>query len=674
MNNKFVVTIALLIFVLFNFHPVFGMKMSKLEEEFKYLESEAIVFTATRQEQKVSETAAAAYVITHEDIRRSGVTTIPEALRMAPGVQVAQINSNIWAISIREFNHRYQNKLLVLMDGRTVYSHIFSGVYWHAQDTLIEDVKRIEVIRGPSGALWGANAYSGIINIITKSAKKTQGGILTAGGGNEERGFGSIRYGGKIGDQISYRAYVKGAKRDNFITASGNDPNDAWDSIQGGFRIDGDVTDKNSYTLQGDLFDIDSGEVNNAAFPLSPFSARTDVKTDYSGGNVMGIWNSIFSDTSDMTLKLYYDHTEETFDYLDIDTRASYRTRTYDVDFQHHFQVAERNNVTWGLGFRYISNDTQESIHIRLDPSSRDSQLYSGFIQDEITVIKQRLKFILGSKIEHHDYTGFEIQPNARLLWTPHKNHTLWASVSRAIRTPSRADRDTSFYSVAATSLSPPTFITVVENGDYDSEELLSYEMGYRINPIEKLSFDLSAFYNLIDNMQSSEFVDPFADTFRSTSFTVVPIEHANKESAQIFGIEALAKWQALEWWKIETSYSFMAMDVNVDADSKSAAGSEGEEKLFSRNQFKLSSLVNLPGNFELDTFFRYADEVDIFNIDSYIEMDIRLGWKPVKELEISLVGRNLLDNSHPEFIDSNFNVPITEVERSLYGKILWRF
>tara|TARA_Y100000294_G_C8512541_1_gene319423 strand:- start:26 stop:1192 length:1167 start_codon:yes stop_codon:yes gene_type:complete len=388
----------------------------------------------------------------------------------------------------------------------------------------------------------------------------------------------------------------------------------------------------------------------------------------------MGTWNRVFSDISNMTLKLYYNHEEETFDYLDIDTRASYRTRTYDVDFQHHFQVAERNNVTWGLGFRYISSDTQQSIHVRLDPTSRDSQLYSGFIQDEITVIEKRLKFILGSKIEHHDYTGFEIQPNARLLWTPHNNHTLWASVSRAVRTPSRADRETSFYSVAATSLSPPTFITVVENGDFDSEELLSYEIGYRMNPIDKLSFDLSAFYNLTDNMQSSEFVDPFADSFRSTSFTVIPIEHANKESAEIFGFEVLVEWQALEWWKIETSYSYLTMDVDVDADSKSVAGSEGEEELLSNHQFKLSSFVSLPGNFELDTFFRFVDEVAVFDIDGYIEMDMRLGWKPVKELEISLVGRNLLDKSHPEYIDSNFNVPITEVERSVYGKVTWRF
>lgn len=440
------------------------------------------------------------------------------------------------------------------MDGRTIYTPIFSGVFWNTRDAMLEDVERIEVIRGPGAAMWGANAVNGIINIITKSAEDTQGGLISAGGGDEERGFGSLRYGGKMSDRVYYRSYVKYFNRDEFIGSSGENPNDEWDALQGGFRMDGDITDMDSFTLQGDIYDGDGGDLEDVTVPFPPYLLRRNVDTKFSGGNILGRWKHTFSDTSDMALQLYYDRTEEQFNFLD-----NFRlvVNTFDMDFQHRFQINNRQDLTWGFGFRYISDDINNASNVSFDPASRDTQLYSAFVQDEIALIKDRLKFILGSKIEHNDYTGFEIQPSGRILFTPHERHTVWTSISRAVRTPSRIDDDTSSFYMsplppgALFPGSPTALYSIIGDRDFDSEELIAYEIGYRFQPKDDLFIDIAVFYNDYDNLKTYEVGTPFLDISSASPFLVIPAIVDNKMNGETYGIELSAQWQALEWWRL---------------------------------------------------------------------------------------------------------------------------
>jgi iron complex outermembrane receptor protein len=480
------------------------------------------VTSVSKKAEKLSDAAAAIFVITQEDIRRSGVTSIPEALRMAPGIEVARIDENKWAITSRGFNRRCANKLLVLIDGRTVYTPLFSGVYWDIQDTLLEDLDRIEVIRGPGAALWGANAVNGVINIITKQANNTQGGLVSGGSGTEERGFASGRFGGLIGKEVYYRVYAKYSERDPFESfavpnLSHGDFNipsgsclhchdrlntqkrerNGWETLQGGFRLDWQRTSSDSLTLQGDIYGSNSGESLTVASFTYPFARDFTNEPSKAGGNILARWKYSFCNSSDMALQLYYDRTEGG------EASAKEFRDTFDLDFQYRFAPNKRQEVMLGLGYRYTREDFEDSFTYLLYPQSRDDQLFSTFIQDEIEIMPSRLRLILGSKFEHNDYTGFEIQPNARLLWKPHALHTLWAAVSRAVRIPSRAEHDIQINALVlppGISQNPgplPVLVSFFGNNDFDSEELLAYEIGYRTLIHDLVSIDVAAFYNI---------------------------------------------------------------------------------------------------------------------------------------------------------------------------------
>ncbi len=412
-----------------------GVDLTELSiEEVLQLE----VTSAAKKPQKLANTAAAIFAITADDIRRSGATSIPEALRMVPGLQVARIDANKWAITSRGFNGRFANKLLVLIDGRSVYTPSFSGVYWEVQDTLLADVDRIEVIRGPGAALWGANAVNGIINIITKHARDTRGSLLTAGAGTEERGFGSLRYGTALSDAAFLRFYAKYFNRDSSVDPEGQDTSDAWEMVRSGLRLDWQLTDHDDLTVQGDVYHGDAAQTLSLPSFLPPFRERRTVDIDWAGGNLLARWQHRFSELSNLTLRAYYDRTDRDEKDIIRETRD-----TFDLDVQHQFSWGSRQDIIWGLGYRFTDDKFTSSPFITIQPNSRSQHLFSAFVQDDITLIKDRLHVILGSKFEHNDYTGFEIQPTARLLWTPHKRHTVWTSISRAVRTPSRGDNDT---------------------------------------------------------------------------------------------------------------------------------------------------------------------------------------------------------------------------------------
>jgi iron complex outermembrane receptor protein len=637
------------------------------------------VTSVSKKKQKAWESAAAVYVITQEDIRRSGVTNIPDALRMVPGIHVGRIGSDKWAVSARGFNDRYSNKLLVLMDGRSVYTPLFSGVYWEVQDTMIEDIDRIEVIRGPGATLWGANAVNGVINIITKRAEQTQGGLVSVGGGSEERGFGALRYGGKVGDALYYRVYAKYANRDGVVNADGNDVNDKWDLWRTGFRLDCGGSDNNSFTVQGDVFD---GEFSDEfMFPQvsRPYLQLLDDTADITGADLLARWTRTFSGSSDMALQAYYDWFERDHDILDDEQR-----HTFNVEFQHRFLFGGRQEILWGIGYRVYADDLKGSINFAADPGSRNDQIFSGFVQEEITIVENHLRIMLGVKLEHNDYTGFEYQPNARLFWTPTRNNSIWMAISRAVRTPSRSEDGSrvTIRTIPPRSSENPTFLPLTILGfgsrDFDSEEILAYEVGYRTKLREWLRFDLAAFYNVYDQLSTGELQNPFLAFGPAPLHLVLPATVDNKMEGETYGIELALECQALHWWRIQVSYSYLHVQFHLDSDSTDVQFVSDEDKV-PDHQISLRSMIGMPGGFEFDLWLRYVDvSYSIFarqKIQSYLTMDARLGWKINRNIEVALVGQNLLDNQHPEFQRPYYDRTFPrEIERSVYGKITFRF
>ena len=628
------------------------------------------VFSVSKKAQKISDTAAAVFVITGNDIRRSGATSIAEALKMVPGLQVARINSSTWAVTSRGFNGRFANKLLVLIDGRSVYSPLFSGVFWAEVDTLLEDVERIEVVRGPGATMWGANAVNGIINIITKKSSQTQGGLLSAGIGSEEERFGGFRYGGELGDHSSYRAYVKYFKRDSFHDpVKDADADDEWDGLRAGFRMDLQKGDNDSLSLQADYFEQNTNEIYTFSSLLPPFSETSHIDIDHSGVNILAKWNHTFSPTSDTILQLYYDRND-----LD-DPRVSEIVDTIDLDFQHNFSIGEKHEITWGLGYRFISDEITGSFLIEISPDSRDFDLFSAYIQDDIQLVEDRFRLTIGSKFEHNDFTGFEIQPTARLLWLPAEKQSSWASVSRAVRTPSRIEADGRLNQgvLPPSGPFPPKLISLLGNDDYDAEELYSFEVGYRNETVDNTSFDITMFYNIYDNLRTLEPLSPFLEVSQGPMHLAVPFLTANNMEGETYGVEISTDWHPLNWWRLQTAYTYLQMQLHLDSDSGDIV-SEKTEGDSPHNQISLRSSMDLPREIEFDVWLRYVDDLPAQDLKSYITMDVRLGWSPLENLELMVVGQNLLDNHHPEFKPEIVETSNSEIERSVYGKITWKF
>jgi iron complex outermembrane receptor protein len=459
------------------------------------------VTTVSRKSESLSGAPAAIYVIRQEDIRRSGINSIPELFRTVPGMEVAQANSHQWAVTVRGFNSVFATKLLVLMDGRSIYTPTFSGVYWEEADTILEDIDRIEVIRGPGATLWGANAVNGVINILSKPANETQGTLISGGGGMEERGFGTVRYGDQLAHNVFYRVYGKYSNRDEFTLTDGRGASDDWWRTQSGFRLDWYPSEADTATLQGDYY---FGEVNGQVFRLLslPFGAfPTQFHGHGEGANVLGRWTHRTSEQSDLSAQVYFDRTDRDFG-LGSEVRE-----TFDFDAQHRFPIGPRHEIVWGAGYRYSADEETQTPDFRLTDPKIGLQLFSAFAQDEVTLVSDRFKLTLGAKIEHHDFTGFEWQPSARLAWTPHERHAFWAAVSRAVRTPSRSERTVSFYlepPVPFSDIRLPILAQARGNPDFGSEDLISYEAGYRVQAHQRLTLDAAAFYNVYDHVAAA--------------------------------------------------------------------------------------------------------------------------------------------------------------------------
>ncbi len=642
---------------------------------------EVEVTSIGRKLQKVSEAPAAVYVIHQEDIRRSGVTSIPEALRLAPGLSVARIDGSSWAVSSRGFNGRFLNKLQVLIDGRSVYSPPFSNVHWDMQDTLLEDIERIEVVRGPGGTLWGANAVNGVINIITKKARDTQGTLVKAGYGTEEEGFAALRYGGKLSGRADYRAFVKyfnrGTlhKRDYGILGPG-EAHDDWNAFRGGFRLDGAAGNRDDFTLQGEIYSGTDGQMDQL-WPLDPsisYSQRVVSDTPYSGGFVLAHWQRQLADGGDLGLQAYYDRS-----YRDEQVLGKAEWNVFDVDFQHRFFLGQRHELLWGLGYRLIRDEVEDGDLITFNDSSANDQLFSLFVQDEISLLPQRLRLLLGSKFEHNDYTGFEYQPNARLVLTPGKKHTLWGAVSRAVRTPSRMENsgDVLYTVLRPNQFFPSPFpikVVLDWNEDFDSEKCTSYELGYRFTPVSGFSLDTALFYTRYRDLRSAEALPPV--------FTSTPINHfmftfeeENKLEGEAWGFELVADWRVRPWWRLQGNYSLLKLNLSPESDSNDYISGWLYEESSPQQQCSLRSSFDLGRHWDLDLWLRYVDEVSVYftDVDDYLTLDMRLAWRPAAGLELSLVGQNLLEDERAEF-QVEFGRAGTNVPRGFYGQIKWEY
>jgi iron complex outermembrane receptor protein len=626
------------------------------------------VVSAAKRVQKLSDVAAAVYVITPEEIRRSGATSIPEALRLVPGLSVARIDSNKWAISARGFNGFFANKLLILIDGRSVYTPLFSGVYWDVQDTLLEDIDRIEVVRGPAGALWGANAVNGVINIVTKNANDTQGGLLTAGGGNEERGFGEFRYGSKLGDNLAFRVYGKYFSRDNFKDTLGSKANDAWQMGRGGLRLDAGLGPRDSMSVQGDYYDGRVSDKVTLTSLTAPFQKLGFQRSPVSGGHLLGTWEHTVSPTADLRTQFYYDRTDRT-------TLVVNETRqTVDWEAQHSFAAANWHQVVWGAGYRYSNSRIEDTFTVSLTPQRRNDQLFSAFWQSEIDLIKNRLRLTLGSKLEHNDYSGFELQPNGRLAWTINPRNTFWGAISRAVRTPSQFEHDVRA-NIAASAECPipaPCLMSGFGRDRFRSETLIAHELGYRSQINSQISLDAATFYNVYNDLRTAEPGVPFFEPVPPPPHLTIPFGFANNMDAEAAGIELSSKWTPVSFWKLALAYTWLKIWLHPDKSSAGVVESpiDGDSP---EHQFHMRSFLDLPYDLQLDGAYYYVSRLAVGNVPAYHRVDLRLGYRPVTSIDLSLGVQNLFGPAHREFVSSSLAIP-TKVERSFYGKITWRF
>lgn len=621
------------------------------------------VVSVSKKSQKLSQVSAAAYVITSDEIKRSGVTSIAEALRLAPGVNVAQIDSNKWAISIRGFNTLYSNKLLVMVDGRSVYSPFFSGVHWDIQDLILNDIEQIEVIRGPGATMWGANAVNGVINIITKSAEKTSGTYVSVLGGNNERGNIALRYGDSLSNDADYRVYAKYFKRNSFEIASGDDGKDDWSVARAGFRVDWNQSIRDAVTVIANAYQGENGAINSVPVLTQPYRQISEDQLDIKGGDILVRWSRFFSDVSDFNLQVYYEKISRVDDVFDENLD------TYDLDFQHRFPATMGHEIVWGMGYRTMRDDTKGSFAYSFFPQRRTTELYSIFVQDDISLLEDRLILTVGAKVERQDYTGTEFQPNIRALWKSDESTSIWAAVSKAVRTPSRNDSDAriNFMTYPIESQPGIGMTAILGEPNMASEELLSYELGYRTQATESLNIDLTAFLNQYTKLRDTAPSRSFFEMDPAPPHMVFAQSYNNSASADSYGFEAVINYRPIVQWRLTMAISLFELDMESDNGF-----TKGEEGNTPSSQYQLRSSYELPYNAEYNVALYYVNKLKNQKIPDYTRLDMTYLWRPWKKLELFIAGQNLLDKSHQEFGSVPFTIA-TEVPRSFYLGVTYR-
>jgi len=621
------------------------------------------VTSVSKKEEKQSKTGAAIFVITQEDIRRSGATNIPDLLRLAPGVDVARVDANRWAISIRGFNDTHADKVLVLIDGRSVYSPSFSGVFWDMVDVPLEDIERIEVIRGPGGTVWGANAVNGVINIITMKAGATPGGLISTGGGSEDHADALLQYGGQIGQDGYYRVFGKFFDIANSVFPGGQQSADGWLAGHAGFRSDWTLSQQDTLTVQGDF--LRTNESQTITTLLSNALPLTETFNDpirATAGNILARWNHTLANGSEMSLQFYDDYSRR------VEQAFLDAQNTVDLDFQHHLGWGPRNDVVWGLGSRVIASDYGNGYNFTIVPSHQLDLLFSAFLQDQLR-LTHSLSLTVGSKFEHNDFTGTEFEPGAQLVWTPTGKQTVWMSASRAIREPSPLDDGLQDDAASVPLGASFGIVRVTGNPEMKAEELRDFEVGYRALANKRVSLDVTSFVSLYPNLESFVAQTPYFATQQGVPYVVLPELFVNDDRAHTYGAEFSANWNVTDHWRISPGYSYFLM--HLDGDPSGVITQPGASP---NHQFQVRSRLDLPHHLEWDNTLGYVGKLAVGNVPAYARLDSRVGWRLGEFVELSVVGQNLLTARHPEFLDANYPTDYTLVERSVFGKVTWRF
>ncbi len=646
---------------------------SLLSEEVRYVRAETVIYSVSRKLESQFHSAAATTVISREVIARSGARSIPEVLRLVPGIHVARISANRWAITSRGFNGRFANKLLVLIDGRSVYTPLFSGVHWEQQDLVMDDIDRIEVIRGPGATIWGANAVNGVINIITRQARDTHGGYASVTSDFDDTDVVDFRLGGAAAEGVDYRVFGKLATHDAFGDTTETPTSDAWRFASGGFRVDWTVSAADRVTVQGAADRGSFTTAQDVPFDMAtaaPFSALVNGDDDYRSVHVLTRWDRTLSADSRMALAAYYENLDrrEFADFEEV-------RHTLNVEFQHDFRLDTAHEVGWGLDIRITRDRFDDSEIFTVDDKQRTDSLFSAFLQDKVAIVADRAFMILGAKLEHNDFTGVEVQPNLRLLWTPADDHALWVSAARAVRTPSRVEDGVGIvlerFGVQQGGVSSVVTRRFLGNQDFDSEELLAYEIGARTRINEACSIDIAGFYNDYSNLFNVDVTSEttMAGAARTTTFTG---HSKNSMSAETYGAEVSVMWQLRRWWRIAANYAFIEVQEHNHSRTISDSETETSETSTPENQANLQSFMDLPRNLHCDAIAYYVDSLR--DIDSYVRLDLRLAWQPRDDIEWILAFQNLLDDRHTEHGRTITGTINSEIKRTWYAGVKLRF
>jgi iron complex outermembrane recepter protein len=630
------------------------------------------VTSVSKKEQKMSQAAAAIFVITQEDIQRSSATNIPDLLRMVPGMDVSQINANTWAVSARGFNDQFSDKLLVLIDGRAVYTPLLGGVNWDTQDVPLEDIDRIEVIRGPGATLWGANAVNGVINVVTKRAADTQGALVTAGGGTEGQAQSTVEYGGAIKEKTNYRVFAHYLNYGSLAAVGGGSGEDNWNLLHGGFRADNKISSSDSLTVQGDLYTGQEGATIVHLFSVvPPVIGNLNVDNQLSGGNILGRWNHTFSSRSDTTFQFYFDNYRRT-------GPASRETRnTIDFDFSHHWAWGSRQDVVWGGGFRQTWDQDVGTVDEAFNPPDASLHLFTIFAQDAIALLPDRLFLTVGTKVENSYFTGFDVEPSVRLAWTPSNWMTLWSAVSRAERSPTQ--RDTGLNAAIALFPDPagsstPVEVIIFGNPKFISEHVLAYEAGFRAQPSARISLDVSTFFNRYDHLQSQE---PGPEVFEPTPAParfVIPMRFGNLMHGATEGAELSVNLKLTDRWTLSPGYAFLEMHLHTAPSSLDTTSVAEDQGASPQHQAQLRSHMELSHGLSWDASAYFVSELPVQGVAAYTRIDTQLKWKFAERAEFSLVGQDLLHNDHLESMDEFTIVNSSLIKRRGYAKVTWRF
>ncbi|MFH1567060.1 MAG: TonB-dependent receptor [Gemmatimonadota bacterium] len=651
--------------------PVSGVDLTALSLE-ELMEVE--ITTASRRAERWSRAAAAVSTLSGDELRRAGVSSVPEALRRVPGLQVARFDGSKWAISSRGFNGLFANKLLVLVDGRSRYNTMYSGVFWETLDIPIEDVEQIEVIRGPGATLWGPNAVNGIVNIITRPADETQGARVRLAAGDEERGAILVRHGGRLGSRAHYRVYGHYFDRDGLADGAGRATPDGWDAGRAGFRLDWRPAADEAVTLQGDTYRGRIGETMVLADPQPPHQPRVlDVEAPFSGGFLLGRWERGAPSGRQVQAQAYYDRSRRD----DAPLMTGY-VDNLDLEVQQGRRWGAGHEVVWGGGYRRTWDDLDSDFGLLYSPARRTYHLASAFAQGDLAVRPHCLRLTLGSKFERNSFSGFEIQPNARLLWTPDERHTAWGAVSRAVRTPSRADHDIGYIRqvlpAGAAAPDMPAFVVASGTRDFGAEELVAAEAGYRVRVRPSVFADLSLFYNEYGGLRTYRIGQPYDADAPGPPHLVLPLYQVNGIDGHTWGGELTADWQPCPRGRLRAAYSYLRTQLHAAPGSQGGGAPEELERENPKHQVLVLPSVDLTTHLELDGALRYvgALEAESLDVGGYWELDGRLGWQATDRVELSLAGRNLLHGHHLEYRFPENPFVAREEERGVYGALSW--